>query len=74
MRADKGQFDEVLRRMIQKNPKKTTELHKRGGYQRRKNPETDPAYMSPLQPASPEVVAEVERQKKEMAEREKKKR
>jgi hypothetical protein len=43
MKADKGQFDEVLRRMIQKNPKKTAEI-KQGklGFRRKKNPETDP--------------------------------
>jgi hypothetical protein len=26
MRADKGQFDEVLRRMLQKPPQKTSEI------------------------------------------------
>jgi hypothetical protein len=26
MKADKGQFDEVLRRMLQKPPQKTTEI------------------------------------------------
>jgi len=29
MRADKGQFDEVLRRMLSKNPKKTSEVRGR---------------------------------------------
>lgn len=43
MKADKGQFDEVLRRMIGKNPKKTAEIKQTGlGFRRKKNPETDP--------------------------------
>jgi hypothetical protein len=29
MKADKGQFDEVLRRMIQKPPQKTADIHAR---------------------------------------------
>ena len=29
MEADKGQFDEVLRRMLDKPPKKTADMHKR---------------------------------------------
>jgi hypothetical protein len=28
MKADKGQFDEVLRRMLEKPPQKTSEIHK----------------------------------------------
>ena len=28
MKADKGQFDEVLRRMLETSPKKTAEIHK----------------------------------------------
>jgi hypothetical protein len=28
MKADKGQFDEVLRRMLDKPPKKTADIHK----------------------------------------------
>jgi hypothetical protein len=40
-KADKGQFDELLRRMIRTNPKKTSEIKKK----RRKNPETDPAHL-----------------------------
>jgi hypothetical protein len=44
MKADKGQFDEVLRRMLTKNPKKNSEIKaKRSRVERRKNPETDPA-------------------------------
>jgi|HubBroStandDraft_1064217.scaffolds.fasta_scaffold949556_1 hypothetical protein len=44
MKADKGQFDEVLRRMIQKNPQKTADTKQKPlGYRRKKNPETDPA-------------------------------
>lgn len=27
MKTDKGQFDEVLRRMLEKPPQKTTEIH-----------------------------------------------
>jgi hypothetical protein len=43
MKADKGQFDEVLRRMIQKNPQKTADTKQTPlGYRRKKNPETDP--------------------------------
>jgi len=43
-KADKGQFDEVLRRMLTKNPKKNSEIKgKRSRVERRKNPETDPA-------------------------------
>lgn len=43
MKADKGQFDEVLRRMIAKNPKKTAEIKQAPlGFRRKKNPETDP--------------------------------
>jgi hypothetical protein len=29
MKADKGQFDEVLRRMLQKPPQKTADIHQR---------------------------------------------
>ena len=42
--TDKGQFDEVLRRMIKKNPQKTSEI-KRTRPERWKNPETDPNYL-----------------------------
>jgi hypothetical protein len=43
MKADKGQFDEVLRRMIAKNPQKTAEVKQKPlGFRRKKNPETDP--------------------------------
>lgn len=28
MKTDKGQFDEVLRRMLDKSPTKTAEIHK----------------------------------------------
>jgi hypothetical protein len=46
MKADKGQFDEVLRRMLAKNPKKTKEIKQTAlGFRRRKNPETDPRYL-----------------------------
>ena len=46
VKADKGQFDEVLRRMLAKNPKKTSEIKsKRSRVERRRNPETDPAYL-----------------------------
>ena len=47
MKADKGQFDEVLRRMIEKNPKKTAEIKQTPlGFRRKKNPETDPAKLA----------------------------
>ncbi len=43
MKADKGQFDEVLRRMIGKDPKKTADIKQKPlGFRRKKNPETDP--------------------------------
>ena len=42
-KADKGQFDEVLRRMLKKNPQKTSEIKKKREV--RKNPETDPKYL-----------------------------
>jgi predicted CopG family antitoxin len=49
MKTDKGQFDEVLRRMIEKNPQKTAEIAKENeddrrtrNFRRKKNPETDP--------------------------------
>jgi len=29
MRANKGQFDEVLRRMLHQHPQKTADMHKR---------------------------------------------
>lgn len=29
MKADKAQFDEVLRRMLQKPPQKTADMHRR---------------------------------------------
>ena len=55
MEADKGQFDEVLRRMVRRNPQKTRDIKKirvvpaseEEGfhYQRRKNP-----YEGPLPP------------------------
>ena len=28
MKADKGQFDEILRRMLEKAPQKTADIHK----------------------------------------------
>ena len=43
MKADKGQFDEVLRRMLEKNPKKTADIKQtKLGFRRKKNPEKDP--------------------------------
>jgi predicted CopG family antitoxin len=49
MKTDKGQFDEVLRRMIEKNPKKTAEIAAQNEddartrkFRRKRNPETDP--------------------------------
>jgi hypothetical protein len=47
MKADKGQFDEVLRRMIEKNPKKTADIKQsKLGFRRKKNPETDPVKLA----------------------------
>ena len=47
MKADKGQFDEVLRRMIAKNPKKTADIKQKPlGFRRKKNPETDPVKLA----------------------------
>jgi hypothetical protein len=47
MKADKGQFDEVLRRMLGKKPKKTVEIKSVRGNphpERRRNPlPTDPS-------------------------------
>jgi hypothetical protein len=45
-KADKGQFDEVLRRMIQKNPQKTAEIKKR--VTRKKNPHEGPMEPEPI--------------------------
>jgi len=49
MKADKGQFDEVLRRLIEKNPKKTAEIAAQNEddartrkFRRKRNQETDP--------------------------------
>jgi predicted CopG family antitoxin len=49
MKTDKGQFDEVLRRLIEKNPKKTAEIAAQNEddartrkFRRKRNPETDP--------------------------------
>lgn len=50
MQTDKGQFDEVLRRMIQKNPQKTAEI-KRKRVTRKKNPHEGP--MEPIEDAAP---------------------
>ncbi len=44
--ADKGQFDEVLRRMIAKNPQKTAEIKKR--VTRKKNPHEGPMEPEPI--------------------------
>jgi hypothetical protein len=53
MKTDKGQFDEVLRRMIEKNPKKTAEIAAQNqhdgrtrNFRRKKNPETDPVKLA----------------------------
>lgn len=47
MKADKGQFDEVLRRMLAKNPKKTADIKQsKLGFRRKKNPETDPVKLA----------------------------
>ena len=54
MKADKGQFDEVLRRMIEKNPQKTAEIEKQNvedartrGFRLKKNPHTGPIEPEP---------------------------
>jgi hypothetical protein len=52
MKADKSQFDEVLRRMIQKNPQKTATIKKR--VTRKKNPHEGPMEPEPVQ-SEPEV-------------------
>ena len=53
-KADKGQFDELLRRMVSKNPQKNKDIRKvrvrpadevDDDVELRKNPETDPAYL-----------------------------
>ena len=78
MEADKGQFDEVLRRMVRRNPQKTreikharirpvTDLHT----ERRKNPYEGPLppdYKPDGEPLTPEQTADVERQRKFFAE------
>jgi len=46
MKADKSQFDEVLRRMIQKNPQKTATIKKR--VTRKKNPHEGPMEPEPI--------------------------
>ena len=38
MKADKGQFDEVLRRMLQKSPQKTSEIKGRERAKRKPKP------------------------------------
>jgi hypothetical protein len=38
VKADKGQFDEVLRRMLQKPPQKTSEIKGRKKAQRKAKP------------------------------------
>lgn len=55
MKADKGQFDEVLRRMLTKNPKKTSEIKhtenpedQRGfRFRRKKNPHVENGTANP---------------------------
>lgn len=44
MKADKGQFDEVLRRMLKKNPKKTSEIKGKQKHLRRNPVEPNPNY------------------------------
>jgi hypothetical protein len=46
MKADKSQFDEVLRRMIQKNPQKTATIKK--SKHRKKNPHEGPMEPEPI--------------------------
>ena len=72
--ADKGQFDEVLRRMARKNPKKTADIKAfrspevdPGSPRRRRNPYTGPLppdYKPDVEPLTPEQVADVEEQRK----------
>jgi hypothetical protein len=80
MEADKGQFDEVLGRMIRKNPQKTreikharirpvTDLH----VGRRKNPYEGPLppdYKPDVEPLSAEQIAEVKQQREFFTEHE----
>jgi hypothetical protein len=83
--ADKGQFDEILRRMVKRNPQKTSDIHHRAKIRpateederevRRKNPYEGPlpeGYKFDGQPLTPEQIADVERQKKLFAEYDKK--
>lgn len=79
--ADKGQFDEVLRRMVRKNPQKTVEIRAvrpgDGKSHRRKNPYEGllpDDYKLDGTPLTPEQIADVERQKKILAGYEKRKR
>jgi len=62
MKADKGQFDEVLRRMISKNPKKTADIKQsKLGFRRKKNPEKDPQKLALAlddTPAPAELIGE----------------
>jgi hypothetical protein len=39
MKTDKSQFDEVLRRMLEKNPQKTSDIHK--GKPKKERPKQD---------------------------------
>ena len=41
MKADKGQFDEVLRRMLQKPPQKTSDIHAKKGPKKEPKPIQD---------------------------------
>jgi hypothetical protein len=62
MKTDKGQFDEVLRRMIAKNPQKTATIKK---VRRKKNPHEGPLpadYKLDGEPLAPEQVAEIGKQ------------
>ena len=53
MQADKGQFDEVLRRMLKKNPQKTSEIK---NPRKRRNPETDPRYLPVIDFSKPPML------------------
>lgn len=81
MDADKGQFDEVLRRMVRKNPQKTVEIKAfreddPGSLGRRKNPYEGPLppdYKPDTEPLPPDRQAEAKRQQEFFAEQERKK-
>jgi hypothetical protein len=45
LRVNESEFTEVIRKMVNTEPVTREDVEKRGRYQRRKNPETDPRYL-----------------------------